>query len=640
MASRALKKVVPVDLPEELAPELATLVTAAPRDQDEWTYEIKFDGYRMLTRVAGGTVRIMSRNNLDWTAKLVPLHDDLCRLDLPDGWYDGEIIVRGENGQPDFGLLQNSFDRKNAHDIVYYLFDAPYLAGVDQRDYPVEVRRAALEQVLSQRDSDKVMFSAALDAPASEMMVAACQMGLEGLIGKRKGSAYVSRRSADWIKLKCGKRQEFVVGGYTDPGGSRAGFGSLLLGTYDLRGNLIYAGSVGSGFGAKALSAIYKHLTAIPAEQSPFAPRKDSPKGAHWVEPRLVAEVAFAEWTHTGSIRHSTFKGMRTDKPPAAIRREEPTPISAARAPAAPARPRAPTSVKITNGERVVDARSAITKADLIGYYAQVGELMVPHLQGRPVSLVRAPDGVGGELFFQKHAESARLVGVRRFSADVNPGHAPMLEVPSAQALVSTAQWNVIEYHTQNAGGERYSTPDRMIFDLDPGEGVSWTEIQEAAQLVHAVLQHLGLNVFLKTSGGKGLHLVVPIEPAYGWDTVKDLSKAIVVHMAKIVPERFSAKSGAGNRRQKIFIDYLRNGRGATTACAWSARARAGLGISVPVGWDELDRLTGGDMWTVATVAERLTVGNGPWKDYATAALSVNETLAMLEMPRPKKRAS
>lgn len=322
MAARPKKKAAAVLLPEEFVPELATLVTAAPADYLAWSFEIKFDGYRMLSRVAGDDIRIFSRNNRDWTEKLIPLRDELRRMRLPDGWYDGEIIVHNEQGRPDFGLLQNSFDRKSVNDIIYYLFDAPYLDGVDMREQPVEVRRESLMNVLVERNSDKVMFSAQLDAPPADVMIAACQMGLEGIIGKRKGSTYVSRRSADWIKLKCGQRQEFVIGGYTEPKGSRTGFGALLLGTYDGRGALTYAGSVGTGFNTKTLNAIYKKMTGIQTEKTPFAPSKDIPKGAYWVRPELVAEVAFAEWTRTGSIRHSTFKGMRTDKPAASIRRE------------------------------------------------------------------------------------------------------------------------------------------------------------------------------------------------------------------------------------------------------------------------------------------------------------------------------
>ena len=276
----------------------------------------------MLARV-DEDVQLISRNGKDWTAKLEPLRAELERMALPRGWYDGEIVVHDSKGRPDFGLLQNAFDHKRANNIDYYLFDAPYLDGEDLREQPLTRRRQLLHDVLLARASDKVRFSAAFDAPPQEMIVAACQMGLEGLIGKRKDSVYVSRRSPEWIKLKCGQRQEFVVGGYTDPAGARTGFGALLLGTYDPQGRLVYAGSVGTGFDEKALRAIYKRLVPLGTDERPFAPHKELSKSAHWVKPQLVAEVSFAEWTHTGSIRHASFRGLRTDKPAAGIVREQ-----------------------------------------------------------------------------------------------------------------------------------------------------------------------------------------------------------------------------------------------------------------------------------------------------------------------------
>jgi len=641
-------------VPAQLAPQLATLVSAPPPDPEHWLFEIKFDGYRMLARVDGKDVRLISRNDKDWTDKLRPLQAELQRLRLPSGWYDGEIVVHDSNGRPDFGLLQNAFDRGKSDAIVLFLFDGPFLDGEDLRAQPLMVRRERLQQALAQRPSDKVRFSAALDAPPAQMIAAACQMGLEGIIGKRRDSAYSGRRSPDWIKLKCGQRQEFVIGGFTDPGGARTGIGALLLGTYDQRGALVYAGSVGTGFDDKTLRMLFKKLQPLRTDVNPFSPHRELRKQGNWVKPELVAEVSFAEWTHTGSIRHASFRGLRSDKAAADIVHERPVPAVSdslvptrsrwgKRKPAAetPAQQTPPLpDIKITNADRVIDAQSGATKGDLLRYYHQVSALMLPHLAGRPVSLVRAPTGVGGELFFQKHAETAKLPGVLRFPAAIHPGHAPMLDIASGEGLLSTAQWNVIEYHTQNAPGRDYQHPDRMIFDLDPGAGVTWQQIQQAAELVRAVLQHLGFHPFLKTSGGKGLHLDVPIEPRHGWTMVKDLSKAIVAHMAATLPQHFSAKSGAANRQGKIFIDYLRNGLGATTACAWSARARPGLGISVPVHWDELAALTGGDQWTIATAGQRLQMGNQPWKGYRDHAAAIDEALQMLEIARRKRRTA
>jgi bifunctional non-homologous end joining protein LigD len=634
-------------LPESLSPELATLVAAPPHDADEWLYEIKFDGYRMLARVDDTSVRLISRNDNDWTAKLEPLRAELARMELPSGWYDGEIVVNNSDGHPDFGLLQNAFDRKRADAIVFYLFDAPFLDGQDIRDVPAIQRRELLRSVLDSRASEKVMFSQTLEAPPAEMVAAACQMGLEGLIGKRKDSRYVGRRSPDWIKLKCGLRQEFVVGGYNDASGARNGIGSLLLGTYDVKGRLTYAGSVGTGFDDKTRVGLFKKLQGIRSDTRPFLPHRELTKDANWVEPKIVVEVSFAEWTHTGSVRHASYRGIRNDKSPTTIVREQAAePIAEELIPKKrhwgkretkpfPAKSvSTELKVKVTSPERVIDNASGATKLDLVTYYNQVSELMLPHLAGRPTSLVRAPSGIGGELFFQKHAETAKLKGMARFPVEINPDHPPMLNVATAEGLLSTAQWNVIEYHTQNVYGDNYARPDRMIFDLDPGDGVTWAQIQEAAHLVQAVLLHLGLTPFLKTSGGKGLHLDVPIEPRHGWDTVKNLSKAVVVHIAKMVPDRFSAKSGPSNRKGKIFIDYLRNGRGATTACAWSARARPGLGISVPVGWDELDTLTGGDQWTISNAQARMKIGNRPWNDYRGASAEINEAMEILGVRR------
>jgi bifunctional non-homologous end joining protein LigD len=289
-----------------------------------------------------------------------------------------------------------------------------------------------------------------------------------------------------------------------------------------------------------------------------------------------------------------------------------------------------PARLTVTHGERVIDAHSGTTKLELVRYYALVGELMMAHLRGRPVSLLRAPSGVGGELFFQKHAQVDRLPGVRQLDQALDPAHAPMLEVGSVGGILSAAQWNVVEFHTQNASARQYQAPDRMVFDLDPGQGVAWGAVCEAAQLVHALLEQLGLPSFLKTSGGKGLHVVVPLKGGRDWDTVKGFSHDVVRHLPARWPARFALKSGAKNRVGKIFIDYLRNGRGATTACAWSARARPGLGISVPLGWDELATLESGEQWSVRNAQARLERGNAPWEGYARAASTLAAAIKTL----------
>jgi len=622
-------------LPDALQPELATLVDELPKDPDHWIFEIKFDGYRMLTRAERGKVRLITRTGNDWTHKLPKLAQALEAMDLPDGWYDGEIIMPGERVPADFQALQGAFDSSRTGDIVYYLFDLPYCAGYDLRQVPLVERRAVLERIVAHKPHDKVRFSAVFDAKPEDVVASACRLGLEGVIAKRRNSAYITRRSSDWIKLKCGLRQEFVIGGYTDPKGSRTGIGSLLLGVHDDKGRLKYSGNVGTGFSEQTLRELRRQLDAVPADKSPFAAGAEIPRGAHWVKPKLVCEVAFGEWTRDDRIRHSVFHGLRGDKKPEAIVREEARHLPAAGKPAKAApQTRLPATLRVSNPDRVIDTQSGITKIELVRYYALVAPLMMPHLKGRPIALVRAPSGIGGELFFQKHMDRYKMPGVEQLDPSFFPGHPPMLEVAKAEGLLAAAQMNVIEFHTWNGVKSAIDKPDRMTFDLDPGEGVTWPQVKEAAALVHAFLSELKLPAFLKTSGGKGLHLVVPLKRQFDWDTVKDFSQAVVQHLARTIPQRFVAKSGGSNRVGKIFIDYLRNGYGATTVCAWSARSRPGLGISVPVRWDELRGLKSGDHWTVRSVHNRLDEGNAPWDDYESSRTALAAAMKALGFSR------
>ncbi|MCE3271670.1 MAG: ATP-dependent ligase-like protein [Ramlibacter sp.] len=612
-------------LPATLQPELAVLVDEPPQDPEQWIFEIKFDGYRMLARVEGGEIQLVTRNGNDWTSRLSGLVAALRGMELPDGWYDGEIIMPGEDVPADFQALQGAFDSKRTGQIVYYLFDLPYCAGHDLRDVPLLQRREVLQRIVERKPHANVRFSEVFDVPPRQMLDSACRLGLEGVIAKRRDSAYVCRRSSDWIKLKCKRRQEFVIGGWTDPRGSRAGIGSLLLGVHDDDGKLRYAGNVGTGFNDRTLAEVRRRLDALEADRSPFEAGSGMPRGSHWVRPELVCEVSFGEWTRDGKVRHSVFHGLRSDKPADAITKEPVVQQAPADAVAT-----LPPTLRISNPDRVIDPQSGATKIDLVRYYALVAPLMMEHLKGRPIAMVRAPDGVEGQLFFQKHLDRYKMEGVAQLDPAINPGHPPMLEIASERGLLSAAQMNVIEFHTWNGVKGAIGKPDRMTFDIDPGEGVGWPQIQEAATLVRTMLQELGLPCFLKTSGGKGLHLVVPLKKQLDWDTVKSFSQAIVQHLARTLPDRFVAKSGASNRVGRIFIDYLRNGYGATTACAWSARARPGLGISVPVRWDELGALKSGAHWTVGTVHSRLDQGNAPWADYEKSRVALGAAMKKL----------
>lgn len=614
------------DLPRTLTPELATLVDEPPVDPEEWIYEIKFDGYRMLSRIDGGEVRLITRNGNDWSHKLPHLVKALGKLKLKSSWLDGEIAVLDENGTPDFQSLQNAFDSAHTESIIYYLFDVPFYEGYDLRDTSLVERRTLLQKLFETPTPDEIRFSDVFNASPAEILDSACRLGLEGVIGKRKTSTYVSRRSQDWIKLKCKNRQEFVIGGYTDPKGTRKGIGSLLLGFYDEDKKLRYAGNVGAGFSDKTLQDLRTKLDRIASMDSPFVKANGIDKNAHWVEPWLIAEVSFGEWTRGGHIRHSVFHGLRSDKKADVIVREKPVHQGAKSAPASAISK----SLKVTNPDRVIDPSTGFTKIDLIRYYSLVAPLMLPYLAQRPVSLVRAPEGVSGELFFQKHWEKEDMPGVEQLDPSLDPDHLPLLEISTAEGLLSAAQMNVIEFHTWNATRNAIGKPDRITFDLDPGSGVEWTLIQEAAQLINVFLKELGLKSFLKTSGGKGLHIIVPIRRLRDWDTVKGFSQAIVQHLAKTIPTRFVAKSGPRNRVGKIFIDYLRNGFGATTVSAWSVRARPGLGVSVPLTWEELPSLKSSARWSASNIHERLNKGNDPWTDYEGTSQSIVPAMKIL----------
>ena len=626
---------VKASLPPKLLPQLATL-TDSPPEHGEWLYELKFDGYRLMARIDNATVNCFTRNGHDWTTKLPQLAESLAALGMAGTWLDGEIVVLNAHDIPDFQLLQKAFETPSrgaaTAAITYYVFDMPFFQGYDLRGVPLKQRRALLENQLDEHKFSNIRFSAAFDAPSKDLMLSACKLGLEGLIGKRADSPYESRRSSSWIKLKCGKRQPFLICGYTDPKGARTGLGALLLGHHDDSGELQYAGNVGSGFSEKTLAELTHRLEKLSIPASPFASKQPIAGKPHWVKPTLLVDVAFAEWTNTGRIRHGVFRGLSGDKTTQSITPEAPLKKPAPKRAATPhaAQIILPASLRLTHPDRVIDAQSGLTKLDMVKHYALVASVMLPHLKGRPVSLVRAPAGTTGELFFQKHAKAGEIPDIKLLDEALDPGHASLLEIFNAAGLLSAAQMNTLEFHTWNGVATSIAKPDRMVFDLDPGERVTWPEIQEAALLVRTLLEALNLVSFIKTSGGKGLHVVVPLKKLHDWDTVKAFSRAVVQHLAKTIPQKFVAKSGPKNRVGKIFVDYLRNGFGATTVCAWSARARPGLGVSVPIAWDELQGLSSSAHWTVENINDRVAVGNSVWNDYTKSASSLNKAMKIL----------
>jgi bifunctional non-homologous end joining protein LigD len=621
-------------LPAKLKPQLATLVSAVP--QGDWVLETKFDGYRMLARIDGGRVRLFTRNGHDWTERLQPIADAVAELGIDSGWLDGEIVVLNEAGVPDFNRLQKAIDNARTADVVMFMFDVPYLEGKDLRAVPLVSRRALLERLFDGHAGDTVRLSQSFDALPEQMLLAACQMGLEGVMAKRSDAPYVSGRTDSWLKLKCQHRQEFVIVGFTDRSGAKAEVGSLLL-AYHEAGQLRYAGAVGTGWGSVTGRELYQMLTKLEVSKPAVDPETAKPGRwskrtggtEHWVKPTQVVEVAFAEWTPDGHVRHGVYRGLRADQPAGHIVRERAQALKGGAAPA-PGKAQA-TSVKVTNPERVIDPSSGFRKVDLVRYYESIAEWMLPHLKDRPVSLVRAPTGVTGELFYQKHPET-RMPGMKELDPALWPGHTALLAVDSAQSLVAAAQMNTVEFHTWNSVIKRIDHPDRFILDLDPGEGVTWPMLQEAALLTRTMLTELGLQSWLKTSGGRGLHVVVPLAPRLHYDTVKAFSQAAVRHMAKVIPSRFVAVSGGRNRVGRIFIDYLRNGHAQTTACAFSARSRPGMGVSMPVSWEQLADLKSGSHWTIATARDHVSfLRDDPWKDYWTTRQTLREAMKVLQ---------
>ncbi|WP_324709815.1 DNA ligase D [Pseudomonas citronellolis] len=612
-------------MPERISPELATLLDAPP--EGDWRYELKLDGYRILARVEKGEVRLQTRNGHDWAERLPDICAALRALPLQSAWLDGEILVVDEEGRPDFQRLQNAFDVGASDEVRYTLFDLLWLDGEDLRRQPVEQRRAMLAGLLKHNASDRLRYSEDFTDDPRSILDSACRLGLEGLIGKRVGSAYVERRSTDWIKLKCKRRQEFVILGLTPPKGSRRHFGALLLGLHDDQGELRYAGKVGTGFDAATLKRVHDNLRPLASKTCPLAspPRGQAFQGVTWLRPERLCEVAFAEMTREGLVRHAVFHGLRNDKPAEAIVEERAKPAAEEGAQPAAKRPRKAAKddakvagVAITHPERVIDAAAGLRKLDLARYYERAAERILPWLGDRPVSLLRAPDGVGGEVFFQRHASRNAMPGVEQLDPRLDPGHAPLLRIATAKALAGAAQMGVVELHTWNARVDDLEHPDRFVLDLDPDPSLPWARMIEATRLTLAVLDELGLACFLKTSGGKGMHILVPLERRHGWDEVRDFAHAITRHLARQMPDRFSAVSGPKNRVGRIFVDYLRNSRGASTVCAWSARAREGLPVSVPVAEGELDALRGANAWNLGNIDERLALKgrDDPWASW------------------------
>ena len=604
-APKARRRAERAELPQFVAPQLATLVTEPPRG-DGWIYEVKYDGYRMLARLSGGDARLFTRSGKDWTDKLPALAGALEKLGLEDTWLDGEIVVQDEKGRSSFQRLQNAFDAGRDASIVYYVFDAPFLEGRDLRRLPLEQRKKRLEKALGETDGTPVRYSSHLAGEARDVLEQACKMELEGLIGKQLGSVYVTGRSRSWVKLKCRRRQDFVIGGYTPPKGSRQGFGAILVGYYD-GGKLRYAGKVGTGFDDGLLAKLMKRFAGLKSKDAPFEnpPRE---KGVQWLRPALVAEVAYAERTSEGILRQAAFMGLREDLPPKQVGDEK------AVAPSQPAKP-----LRVTHSDRLIWPRLGVRKIDLVHYIEEVGERLLPHFAMRPLSLVRCPDGAEGKCFYQRHpAAGLHLKTVKE----------KYVYLETLEEVLRAVQYGAVEFHTWGATVPEVRRPDRFTLDLDPDENLPWKRLLDATRATRALLDELHLKSFLKTTGGKGLHIVVPIEPQLGWDEVKEFTRRLALFLQRAEPSLFLANMSKEKRKGKVFVDYLRNAETASAVAAFSPRARAEGGVSTPLAWDELDKGDPRGRYTVKSVPPRLKrLRADPWAEYFSTRQGITQAM-------------
>jgi bifunctional non-homologous end joining protein LigD len=612
-APKKAKRAKRAELPAFVTPQLATLVTRPPRSSPstgDWVYEVKHDGYRILARV-GDDVRLFSRTGREWTAKLPHLAAALKGAGVENAWLDGEIVVLRPDGRSSFQMLQNAFDAGASSKIVYFVFDAPFLDGRDLRQLPLVQRKKLLHKAL--KTGSIVRFSDDLTGTAQEVLAHACKLGLEGLIGKQADAVYVAGRTRSWIKLKCRLRQDFVIAGYTAPGGSRHGFGALVLGVYERPGRLVYAGKVGTGFDDELLTRLTRKFASYkrpdPALKNP--PRE---KGITWLRPQLVAEVEFAERTDDGVIRQGSFMGLREDIPAKSVGLEQ------AQSP--------PEEIRITHPDRLIYPGLKLTKADLARYYAEVSDWMLPHVANRPLTLVRCPDGVGKECFYQRHLGMGASPGDLKQFDRLRSSKGKYLYLDSKNGILSAVQNGAVEFHTWGASVPDPRRPDRITMDLDPGAGVTWKDLVKATLLVRTLLEKLGLKCFLKTTGGKGLHVVAPLEPKLEWDKVKEFTRLVAEFLVKAEPALLLSNMSKAKRTGKVFVDYLRNGETASAVCAYSARARPEAGVSTPLEWDELGKADLRGRFTVLTVPKRLAALTlDPWAEYSSTRQSITDAM-------------
>ena len=596
--------------PAFIAPQLATRVDAPP-DGDDWLHEIKFDGYRLLCRVDDGDVRILTRHEKDWTAKFPDLAMALKGLSAANAYVDGEAVIFDKTGLTDFGALQNWFKAPDGRAVTYCAFDLLHLDGKDLRGEPLAARKAALRTLLDASGIPSLKFSDHQLGHGAAFFAAAKGLGVEGIISKRAEAAYTSGRTHGWLKIKRIERQEFVIGGYVPSTVSATAIGALLMGEHR-NGKLAYAGKVGTGYTQASARELYAKLSKLKAKTPAFDKvPTEARRGAVWTKPKLVAEVEFGAWTADRILRHAAFIGLREDKTARDVKAE---PVRSVKKVSedTPAEDNAVGGVTITHPERVIYAREHVTKLQVAQYYEAVAEVMLPHVAGRPLALVRCPEGVGPACFFQKHVGAGLPDSIREERIGAKD---KVLVLDTAEGLISLVQRGVLEVHTWGSHVGGIDRPDLLVFDFDPDPALQWKAVVAAAVAMRDDLKSLGLKSFVKTTGGKGLHVVAPIAPALEWDGIKQFARAVAGRFAARDPKRYLVNMSMKQRKGRIFIDYLRNGRGATAVAPYSTRARPEGRIATPLSWDELEGGAKPGDFTIATVPKRIQRAfKDPWR--------------------------
>jgi bifunctional non-homologous end joining protein LigD len=609
-------------LPRFVAPQLATLV-ASPPEGDDWVHEIKYDGYRAIAAVGGGRVRIFTRTGLDWTEKFAPIARALAKLRLKNALLDGEIVALDERGCSSFGLLQQALKTGEAP-LTYYVFDLLELDGRDLRKEPLTRRKEILRKLL-QSPPEGIAYSEHVIGHGDEIFAKSCGMGLEGVVSKRADKPYLSQRTKGWLKAKCSGNDEFVIGGYRLSNKKGRPFASLLLGEY-VGKELHYRGRVGTGFDAALLQELGERLSRLQRSTSPFVDAgREIGRDARWVEPKLVAQIAFTEKTSDGRLRHPAYLGLRGDKPAKDVQSQPVEPM-----PKKKSQEDDVAGVRLTHPDKVLFAEAEITKEGLAEYLVAVSERMLPHVSGRPLSLVRCPDGASKECFFQKHTMKGMPAALKSVPVEEGDGEvAEYLMVDSTAGLVGAAQIGGLEIHLWGSHWKTLERPDRLVFDLDPDPAVKFPDVREAARDVRKLLDAAGLESFAMVTGGKGIHVVVPLNAAQDWEKIKSFAKGVATKLAEHEPDRFVATMSKAKRKGRIFIDWLRNERGATAIAPYSPRAKPAASVATPVSWTELSRIDAANAFTIPLVLRRLKQGKSdPWKGYFSVRQSISRKAA------------